>query len=208
MDHLHRLHELFRRFPGIGPRQAKRFVFFLLAAPMAYRKELADEIAKLESRVTTCTSCYRFFDRRSTETVCSICSDRSRSTESLMIVAKDVDLEAVEKSRVYTGRYFVLGDTIPLFEGKHTTSHARSKELLTTVERAIKNGLREIILAFSLNAEGEHTKESIEALLSPITQTSSISVYTLGRGLSTGTELEYSDSETIKNALLSKKKDA
>jgi recombination protein RecR len=123
-----------------------------------------------------------------------------------MIVAKDVDLDAIEKSRVYDGHYFVLGGSLPLFD-KELESKIRSKELLRRIESGVKTGLKEIILALSLNAEGEHTRESVESLLSPLVNKHGIEIYTLGRGLSTGTELEYSDSETIKNALLSKKRD-
>jgi recombination protein RecR len=123
-----------------------------------------------------------------------------------MIVAKDVDLDAVEKSRVYDGLYFVLGGSIPLFD-QEPEEKIRSKELLQSIESRAKSGLKEIILALSLNAEGEHTRELIESLLSPTVKKLGIDMYTLGRGLSTGTELEYSDSETIKNALLSKKRD-
>jgi len=206
MDHLHRLHDLFRRFPGIGPRQAKRFVYFLLTASPSYKKELIDEISRLESRVAVCPSCYRFYDKKGKEEKCSICSDNARSQETLMIVAKDVDLDAVEKSRVYDGLYFVLGGSIPLFD-QEPESKIRSKELLHSIESRAKSGLKEVILALSLNAEGEHTRELIESLLSPLAKKLGIEIYTLGRGLSTGTELEYSDSETIKNALLSKKRD-
>ena len=206
MDHLHRLHDLFRRFPGIGPRQAKRFVYFLLTAPESYKKELVDEISKLESRVSLCPTCYRFYDRKGAQKECLICGDSTRRKDTLMIVAKDVDLEAIEKSRVYDGYYFVLGGNIPLFD-KTTETKIRSKELLQRVESGSQKGLKEIILALSLNAEGEHTRESVETLLSPTAKKLGVEIYTLGRGLSTGTELEYSDSETIKNALLSKKRE-
>lgn len=206
MDHLHHLHDLFRRFPGIGPRQAKRFVYFLLTVPESYKKELVDEIGKLESRVTTCPTCYRFFDKKGSQKECMICRDGSRNRESLMIVTKDVDLEAIEKSRVYDGYYFVLGGSIPLFD-KTAHTKIRLKELVSRIERGAERGLKEIILALSLNAEGEHTRESIETTISPLVKKLGVSIYTLGRGLSTGTELEYSDSETIKNALISKKRE-
>jgi len=206
MDHLHHLHDLFRRFPGIGPRQAKRFVYFLLTATPSYKKELIDEISRLESRVASCPSCHRFYDKKGNYQTCSICSDTNRSKETLMVVAKDVDLDAVEKSQVYEGLYFVLGGSVPLFD-QELDSKINSKELLHTIESRAKTGLREIILALSLNAEGEHTRELVESLISPLAKKMGIDIYTLGRGLSTGTELEYSDSETIKNALLSRKRE-
>jgi recombination protein RecR len=207
MDHLHRLHELFRQFPGIGPRQARRFTYFLLSSSEGYRQSLAKEITELASRVTVCTSCYRFFDRRSgTATLCSVCADSSRDRSALMVVAKDVDLDAIEKSKVYGGYYFVLGNTLSLID-QDQDSKIRSQELIETVKRRAGEGLKEVILALSLNSEGEHTREHVEGLISPLVKDHGLKVTILGRGLSTGTELEYSDTETIRNALESRRQE-
>ncbi|HEU5114583.1 MAG TPA: toprim domain-containing protein [Candidatus Paceibacterota bacterium] len=207
MDHLNRLNDLFKQFPGIGPRQAKRFVYFLLGTSEGFRSALAKEITELSSRVTVCSSCYRFFDRKNTEAVqCLVCRDESRNKESLMIVAKDVDLDAIEKSKVYDGYYFVLGNSLSLVE-KDPESKIRTKELTETIERRAKGGLKEIILALSLNSEGEHTREYVENLIGPLVKARAVRLSVLGRGLSTGTELEYSDPETIKNALIGRKQE-
>lgn len=207
MDHLNRLHDLFKQFPGIGPRQAKRFVYFLLGTSEGYREMLAKEILELSSRVTLCTSCYRFFDKKNIDTnLCIICRDTKREHESLMVVAKDVDLEAIEKSKVYGGYYFVLGNSLSLIE-KEPESKIRTQELIETIERRTKAGLKELILALSLNSEGEHTREYVENLIGPLVKKHSLKVSILGRGLSTGTELEYSDAETIKNALIGRKQE-
>lgn len=207
MDHLNRLHDLFKQFPGIGPRQAKRFVYFLLGTSQGFREALAKEISELASRVAICSSCFRYFDNKGSAIhLCSVCRDEARDAESLMIVAKDVDLDAVEKSRVYKGYYFVLGNTLSLVE-KEPESKIRAKELVLAIESRAKKGLKEIILALSLNTEGEHTREYVEDFISPLVKTYKLRVSILGRGLSTGTELEYSDAETIKNALLGRKQE-
>lgn len=207
MDHLNRLHDLFKQFPGIGPRQAKRFVYFLLNTSDSYRELLAREITELASRVTVCNACFRYFDSKGMDRhLCGTCHDDSRDNESLMIVAKDVDLDVVEKSKSYRGYYFVLGSTLSLIE-KEPEAKLRNKELITVLEQRIKKGLKEIILALSLNVEGEHTREYVENIITPLVKAHSIKVSILGRGLSTGTELEYSDAETIKNALLSRKQE-
>jgi recombination protein RecR len=207
MDHLNHLHDLFRQFPGIGPRQAKRFVYFLLSTSDGFRNTLAKEITELASRVTICPSCFRFFDRKNAASdLCTVCRDESRDKQSLMIVAKDVDLDAIEKSKVYDGYYFVLGNTLSLIE-QDPHQKLRTKEVVETIEKRVKDGLKEIILALSLNSEGEHTREFVENLISPLIKKHSLKVSILGRGLSTGTELEYSDAETIKNALISRKQE-
>jgi recombination protein RecR len=207
MDSLNRLHDLFKQFPGIGPRQAKRFVYFLLNSPEGLRSALAREILDLASHVSKCSSCHRYFDNKRMDTdLCLICRDESRDGASLMVVAKDVDLDAIEKSHVYSGYYFVLGDALSLIE-KEPESKIRTTELLDAIEHRAKQGLKEIILALSLNSEGEHTREYVENLISPLVKSHGIKISMLGRGLSTGTELEYSDAETIKNALLSRKQE-
>lgn len=207
MDNLNRLTELFRQFPGIGPRQAKRFVYFLLHSNPGYRATLVREIADLASHVSVCSSCYRFFDKKGVDAaLCAVCRDDSRDASALMVVAKDVDLEAVEKSKVYGGYYFVLGSTISLVE-KDPESKVRAKELLSAIEARAAKGLKEVILALSLNSEGENTREYVEELVSPLVKKHGLKVSTLGRGLSTGTELEYSDTETIKNALVGRKQE-
>jgi recombination protein RecR len=207
MDHLNRLHDLFKQFPGIGPRQAKRFVYFLLNTSETYRIALAKEITELASRVAICSSCYRYFDSKGqARHLCSVCADETRDFEQLMLVAKDVDLDAIEKSRVYRGNYFVLGNTLSLTE-KDPESKIRTRELVLAIENRIKSGLKEIILALSLNSEGEHTREFVESYIAPLVRAHKLKVSILGRGLSTGTELEYSDAETIKNALLGRKQE-
>jgi recombination protein RecR len=207
MDHLNRLHDIFKQFPGIGPRQARRFVYFLLSTSDGFRTALANEIVQLSAHVSVCQSCYRFFENKNQgATLCAVCRDTSRDKESLMIVAKDVDLEAVEKSKVYNGYYFILGSALTLIE-KDPESKIRTKELILAIEKRARAGLKEIILALSLNAEGEHTREYVENLIGPLVRQHSLKVSILGRGLSSGTELEYSDAETIKNALIGRKQE-
>ncbi|MFA5987369.1 MAG: toprim domain-containing protein [Candidatus Paceibacterota bacterium] len=122
-----------------------------------------------------------------------------------MIVAKDIDLENIKRSGAYTGRYFVLGGLLPILE-KHPEEKIRTtklKDLLTTTLE--KDNLREVIVALSANPEGDYTadflKKYIGDIASATNPSTQIKISVLGRGLSTGTELEYSDSDTIKNAL-------
>jgi len=199
MSSLEKVIELFKRFPGIGPRQAQRFVYFLLAMPPGFRKELADAIASLGNDAKRCLECGRFFSG-SNHTHCSICSDTARSAEQLLVVAKDIDLTNVERSGLYSGRYFVLGGTIPVLS-KAPAKYIATDSLKKLVEKRVAEGLQEIILAFPANPDGEHTEREIRTLLSPITDEHGIIISALGRGLSTGAELEYVDRDTIRGAL-------
>ncbi|KKW11615.1 MAG: Recombination protein RecR [Parcubacteria group bacterium GW2011_GWA2_49_9] len=197
MDSFNKLSDLFRQFPGIGPRQAKRFVFFLLSRDKEYLEELNTLVANLKDHIVQCKECFRFFQKKNGSTLCPICADPNRDTGELMVVAKDTDLEALEKSNTYFGKYFVLGGTIALVEKKNGEK-LRLAEIQTRVAKEAKNGtLKEIILALSANPDGEHTADELKRLLAPL----SVKVSTLGRGLSTGSELEYADKETLKSAL-------
>jgi recombination protein RecR len=200
METIEKLIELFKEFPGIGPRQAKRFVYFLLAKNSGYRENVSRAIAELKNNIEMCRSCFRFFPQGKNRTKeCSICSDPNRENSSLMIVSRDVDYENIEKSHSYNGKYFILGGSVPILE-KMPEDRIRIKDLIRTVkERAEK--LKEIIMALNVTPEGENTEDYIESSLSALSEKYHIKISTLGRGLSTGLELEYSDSETIKNAL-------
>ena len=198
MDHIDELAHALSRLPGIGPRQGKRFVFYLLAAPAAERTKLAELIASLGKDVRQCPECLRFYNG-SAAVMCNYCSDIKRDDTLLMIIEKDQDLAAIERAGTYRGRYFVLGGVLTL-TGKGAI---RGKELLRTIEKRLKNNLKEIVLALSATSEGEHTADHVRELLAPYRDTVKTSV--LGRGLATGSELEYSDAETLRAALTNRK---
>ena len=192
MNQIQRLTEALMRFPGIGPRQAKRLVFFLLTQPKSFHNELASLLRDLEKDVTRCGRCFRYFNSPQGEKYCSICVDANRNQQLLMVVEKDVDLDNIERSGAFDGLYFVLGGTVPILDDAPHTK-VRSNELLSYID---ENAFDEIILAMSANPDGDHTGDYIKGIL----KEKGVKVSMLGRGLSTGSELEYSDQETIKNA--------
>jgi recombination protein RecR len=206
MDPINKLVELFSEFPGIGPRQAKRFVYYLLRHNNSLLKELSDNISSLKKNITACSTCFQFFQKKNTQqTLCSICSDTHRDQSELMIVSHDVDLEHIEKSGVYKGTYFVLGGIVPILAPK-PEERIRSRELLALIKNRVeKNVLKEIILAMNVTPEGENTEQYLTQILTPIDTQHSVKISHLGRGISTGTEIEYSDKETLKNALQNRK---
>lgn len=201
MDTIEKLTEVFKEFPGIGERQAKRFVYFLMSRNPAYVENLLLLVKDLKKEIAQCPNCFRFFIRKKeNEKICDICVNPHTDNSMLMVVEKDSDLESVRKSRVYHGKYFVLGGLVPIVE-KNTKSMVRVNELINQIKNQSKSGLEEIILAFSLNPQGDHTDLYVRNQIKDIAETHNIKISSLGRGLSTGTELEYSDNETIKNAL-------
>jgi recombination protein RecR len=202
MDPIHQLTDLFRKFPGIGPRQARRFVYYLLSTDQSILDQLSEKIKNLKKDIRQCTECQRYFNYsyNPKSTLCKICADEQRDKSSLLIVEKDVDLEAIEKSGSYRGYYFVLGGTVPILD-PNPELHIRFPLLLAKLEDKIKAGLNEIIIALSVTTEGDHTAHWLVAKLQPLASQASLRISFPGRGLSTGSELEYADTETIKNAL-------
>ncbi len=194
MDPIDRLSQLFERFPGIGPRQAQRFVQYLLRSSPTLRKELADSVRTLSSAIHQCPSCMRY--HAAENATCGICADSGRDTSLLAVIANDADLLALERSNTFRGRYFVLGGLIHLASDK--TGALRLRELKAAAKRP---ELDEIVLAFPANPEGDATATIVREELS----NTGLRITMLGRGLSTGSELEYADPETLKTALDNRK---
>src|SRR3989338_5409577 len=162
MNSIDKLSEIFAKFPGIGPRQARRFVYFLLSRTGNYTSELVQAVQDIKKEIVQCTECMRFFAKEAlghAVSKCGICADNTRDASMLMIVPRDIDMEAVEKSGSYNGFYFVLGGVVPILE-KEPEKRIRIKEL----ESRIKKGkdIKEIILAMNANLDGENTAEFIK----------------------------------------------
>jgi recombination protein RecR len=196
MTSLEKLIRHFERFPGIGSRQARRFAHHLLTSEDADIKELAALIADIKVQVAQCASCYRFFSKNGGGDLCSICADPQRDRAKLMVVERDSDIQSIERAGQYDGLYFVLGGTVPLLESEDAKKLRGGALKRIAGER--EGELTEVILAFSVNPDGENTARFVESILKDI---HGIAFSQLGRGLSTGSELEYADPETIKNAL-------
>ena len=198
MSPIDRLSALFEKFPGIGPRQARRFVQYLLVISPAVRQEIAEQIRALGTQTAQCKKCYRWFPVKQKPSngasTCDICMDEHREKSILFVVEKDADIDNVERSN-YKGLYFVLGGIIPL-AADEPEKNIRMRELL---KRAETEKPAEIILGLSATTEGDHTREILAEKLRGLSKISS-----LGRGLSTGSELEYADPDTIASALSSR----
>jgi recombination protein RecR len=197
-DRIEELTRAFERFPGIGPRQARRFVYHLLATTPSERSRLSDLITKLGNDIRQCVLCMRFSPTNS-DGLCNYCADSSRDDGLLMVVEKDQDLQAFERANAYRGRYFILGGVLTL-TGKGAI---RERDLIRVVETRSASGLTEIVLALSATNEGENTADRVRELLAPLR--GPLKITQLGRGLATGSELEYSDPQTLSSALQNRK---
>ncbi len=202
---IEKLAEMFEKFPGVGKRQAKRFVYSLLRRNANFSRDLSNAILNLKENIHLCAESFQYFySENKNESLSPIARDQNRDRSLLLIVEKDSDLENLESMHFYRGLYFVLGGSIPVLS-KTPEDFIRLRELLGVIDRKISAGeLKEIILGLSLNPQGEYTLEYLKEKLTAFEQ-KGVKISHLGRGLSTGTELEYSDKETFENAFANRK---
>lgn len=158
MNATDRLTELFMRFPGIGPKQAKRFVYFLLREHSQYKEQLIKALEELKFTGKQCQMCFRFFGDKNAQTAkvfCDICDNVSRNKSELMILEKELDLDAIEKTGSYNGLYFILGGLVPPLTDK-PSELVRIRELTNRIHTAIeKNELTEVIFALPVTDYGD-----------------------------------------------------
>lgn len=203
MNATDRLAELFMRFPGIGPKQAKRFVYYLLREHSHFKEQLIKALEELKFTGKQCEMCFRYFGDKnpnSTKKMCSICEDETRDRSVLMILEKELDMDAIEKTGSYTGLYFILGNLIPPLTEK-PSEIIRIRELTLRIHSTLeKDELKEIIFALPVTDYGDTTKEYVEKTIKQIVGIEKAKLSNLARGLSSGLELEYVDRNTFASA--------
>lgn len=197
MDAIERLAAAFAEFPGVGPRQARRMVFWLLRKQRGFAEELAKLLPVVAAGVRPCPRCFRFSEAPA-GTPCRICASADRDPSTLLIVCRDQDLEGVERAGAYRGRYFVLGGSAPVLE-KNPERLVRLAELASRIDADAE--LREIVVATNATADGDYTARVVRERVEPAAQKRGLKITLLGRGLSTGAELEYADPDTVRAAI-------
>lgn len=185
----------FSKLPSVGPRQAARFVFYLLDQPKEEIEKFAKKLFILK-KIKHCAFCNRAIE---TEHLCPVCKDRDRDRTSICIIEKDTDIESFEKTKRYNGLYYVIGTE------DEEIQLSRLKKLVARIKQA-KKDLKEIIIATDATLEGEtialYAARQLEELKKNYPE---LKITRLGRGLSTGSELEYMDEDTLANAFLGRK---
>lgn len=200
-----KLIDIFTKFPGIGPRQAGRFAFFILKENGGIAGDLAAALKEVKEKVVFCNQCFRSMENQENN-LCSFCRDTRRDQAAIAVVEKEADMQNLEKTGLHQGVYHVLGGVISPLDVDSPKKlrlremHERTKNILE------KHGKCEMILATGSTAEGDMTAMYIERILEPLKkQYADFKISRLGRGLSLGAELEYADEITLKNALTNRK---
>jgi recombination protein RecR len=183
----------FDSLPGVGPRAALRYAYWLVTQPKEVIERFSRSINTLAQNVRHCDVCGQWSDR----SPCTICSDPKREAAQICVVATSPDIKAVEETGVFKGIYHVLGGTIDPIEGR-TPDTLRIKELMSRVQMPI---ITEVILALDADIQGDVTALYLKKQLATLP----LKVTRLARGLPTGAALEYADAHTLADALQNRK---
>jgi len=178
-----------QRLPGVGEKTATRFALHILRRPREEARSLARTLEEVTELIGPCSTCFQLTD----EDPCAICRSPRRNGRLLCVVEDQASLMALERSRVFQGRYHVLGGRLSPMDGIGP-ENLHIREL---VERVRREGVEEVVLATNPDAEGDATalyvKRCLEATGARVTR--------IARGVPMGGDLEYADALTLGRAL-------
>ena len=179
--------------PGVGPRTAERYAYYLFKSNSKISENIADALSSLHDGVKSCPVTFALID--SDETVSPLYEDPKRDKATIMVVEEPLDIYAIEDTHAYTGTYHVLGGAISPIDGI-TPDQLHVKEL---VERLDKDNVTEVIIATNPSVEGESTALLLEKVLHEAKP--DLKLTRLARGLPLGVDLSYADQITLSAAL-------
>ncbi|MFA9200458.1 MAG: recombination mediator RecR [Cypionkella sp.] len=181
------------RLPGLGPRSARRAVLWLVKRRETALRQLVAALGEVQDKLVECAACGNV----DTANPCGICADPRRDPRSLCVVEDVADLWALDRARLFPGRYHVLGGRLSALDGVGPEDLAIGRLLDRVRARDQGGGIDEVVLAMNATLEGQTTAhyiaERLEGLPVRITQ--------LAHGLPVGGELDYLDEGTLAQAL-------
>ena len=190
-----RLLAALERLPGVGPKSARRIAHHLLAAPDAEASDLSASVAEARARTRPCSVCHGLTE----EDPCDVCSDPSRDGRILAVVEEAADLEVLERTHEYRGRYHVLGGALAPLRGIGPDDLS-VEDLVSRVQGADPK-VEEVLLATNPNVEGEATALYLARRLKPL----GVRVTRLALGLPVGAALEFADEVTLSRAVANRR---
>ncbi|WP_333837044.1 recombination mediator RecR [Novosphingobium sp.] len=177
------------RLPGLGPRSARRAVLWLIKRRESALPQLLTALEQVRERLVECHVCGNV----DTTDPCGICADPRRDQRALCVVEDVADLWALDRARLFTGRYHVLGGRLSALEGIRPEDLSIGRLL----ERVRAGGVDEVVLAMNATLEGQTTAHYIAERLEDM----AVRVTQLAHGLPVGGELDYMDEGTLAQAL-------
>lgn len=177
------------RLPGLGPRSARRVVLHLIKRREVAMAPLLSALGRVNDTLVTCETCGNV----DTVNPCAICTDQRRDARALCVVEEVADLWALDRSRLFPGRYHVLGGRLSALDGVGPKDLA----IEALVRRVAAGGIDEVVLAMNATLEGQTTAHYITDRLEGLP----IRLTQLAHGLPVGGELDYLDEGTLAQAL-------
>jgi recombination protein RecR len=177
------------RLPGPGPRSARRAVLWLIKRRETSLVQLLGALEAVRERLVECSTCGNV----DTIDPCAICADPRRDQRALCVVEDVADLWALDRARLFTGRYHVLGGRLSALDGVRPEDLSIGK----LIERVAAGGIDEVVLAMNATLEGQTTAHYIAERL----ETYPVRITQLAHGLPVGGELDYLDEGTLAQAL-------
>jgi recombination protein RecR len=177
------------RLPGLGPRSARRAVLHLLKKRETALAPLLRALERVNESLSVCSTCGNV----DTSDPCAVCSDPRRDEKLLCVVEEVSDLWALDRARLFPGRFHVLGGRLSALEGVRPEDLSIDK----LIGRVAKGGIDEVVLAMNATLEGQTTAHYLAERL----ETYPIRLTQLAHGLPVGGELDYLDEGTLAQAL-------
>ena len=179
--------------PGVGPRTAERYAYYLFKSNAKVAEGIADALSSLHSGVKSCPVTFAMIDAN--EDLSPLYTDPARDKSTILVVEEPLDIFAIEATRGFKGVYHVLGGAISPIDGI-TPDQLHIREL---VDRLDKDDVKEIIIATNPSVEGESTALLLEKVLHE--KNPDLKLTRLSRGLPLGVDLSYADQITLSAAL-------
>jgi recombination protein RecR len=177
--------------PGIGKRTALRLVLNLMNRSKEEITQFSNSFIEMKAFVKKCTTCGNLSDLD----LCSICSNPKRDHRTICVVEDVRDVMAIESTQSYQGVYHVLGGVISPMDGISPSD----LNINSLIEKANEDDIDEIIFALSATMEGDTTNYYLYKKLQDF---SSLQITTLSRGVSVGSELQYTDELTLGRSII------
>ncbi|MEK7532226.1 MAG: recombination mediator RecR [Patescibacteria group bacterium] len=188
---IQQLIDRFTKLPGVGPKTAERFVFYLLKKGRTEVGALTQGLTALLDRARSCAICFDFSD----EDRCPICANPARDPSAICVVADPQDVQAIERSGAFRGRYHVLRGVLDPARDI-APEQLKINELFERIKTSAPP-IIEVILALNPDLPGETTSLYLTKQLKAY----AIRITRLARGLPLGSDLDYADEITLMDAL-------
>lgn len=199
-DPIRTLAKLLQLLPGVGPRQASRFAYALFDASTDEVSALSRALSLLHKTVARCAACGRTM-LQTKDTICRACS--GHMAQMIIVLEKDEDLDALERAGTLHADMHLLDGLMAI--DASSVVRDRIKKLHERVGERVPNGSVEVVLALPATAEGDATAQYIERVLEEYVDAKKARITRLARGLSSGADLSYADSDTLKAAFTNRK---